>query len=84
MDVFYIIKVHIFQEREAAIRRMEENLDQRELQLEEKRMILEIAIRVNDLRSYLIFAFLSCKLTEDVPKSVSVTSLRCCPWTTAT
>ena len=51
MDVFYIIKVHIFQEREAAIRRMEENLDQRELQLEEKRMILEIAIRVNDLRS---------------------------------
>ena len=64
---------------------MEENLDQRELQLEEKRMILEIAIRVNDLRSYLIFAFLSSKLTEDVTDlSVSVTSLRCCLWTTAT
>ena len=85
MDVFYIIKVHIFQEREAAIRRMEENLDQRELQLEEKRMILEIAIRVNDLRSLLYFAFLSSKLTEDVTDlSVSVTSLRCCLWTTAT
>ena len=50
-SIFDIIKVHFFQEREAAIRRMEENLDQRELQLEEKRMILEIAIRVNDLRS---------------------------------
>ena len=45
---------------------MEENLDQRELQLEEKRMILEIAIRVNDLRSGLMFALLSSKLTEDI------------------
>ena len=64
---------------------MEENLDQRELQLEEKRMILEIAIRVNDLRSGLIFEFLSFKLTEAVTElSVSVTSPRCYPWTTAT
>ena len=29
---------------------MEERLDRRELELEEKRMILEIAIRVNDFR----------------------------------
>ena len=29
---------------------MEETLDRRELELEEKRVILEIAIRVNDFR----------------------------------
>ena len=43
------------QEREARIRRMEERLDRRELELEEKRMILEIAIRVNDFRYYVSF-----------------------------
>ena len=34
---------------------MELNLERRELQLEEKKLILEIAIRVNDLRSDLAF-----------------------------
>ena len=43
-------KILFIQEREARIRRMEERLDRRELELEEKRMILEIAIRVNDFR----------------------------------
>ena len=34
---------------------MELNLERRELQLEEKKLILEIAIRVNDLRPELAF-----------------------------
>ena len=34
---------------------MELNLERRELQLEEKKLILEIAIRVNDLRLGLPF-----------------------------
>ena len=34
---------------------MELNLERRELQLEEKKLILEIAIRVNDLRLDLLF-----------------------------
>ena len=43
-------RVRQLEEREANLRRMQENLDQREIQLEEKRMILEIAIRINDFR----------------------------------
>jgi len=41
-------RVRELEEREASLRRLQENLDQREIQLEEKRMILEIAIRIND------------------------------------
>ena len=36
---------------------MELNLERRELQLEEKKLILEIAIRVNDLRLVLVLVF---------------------------
>ena len=36
---------------------MELNLERRELQLEEKKLILEIAIRVNDLRLELVLVF---------------------------
>ena len=43
-------RVRELEAREENIRRMQENLDQREIQLEEKRMILEIAIRINDFR----------------------------------
>ena len=43
-------RVREVEEREANLRRMQENLDQREIQLEEKRMILDIAIRINDFR----------------------------------
>ena len=38
---------------------MELNLERRELQLEEKKLILEIAIRVNDLRGVSLL-FNSC------------------------
>ena len=43
-------RVRELEVREENLRRMQENLDQREIQLEEKRMILEIAIRINDFR----------------------------------
>ena len=38
---------------------MELNLERRELQLEEKKLILEIAIRVNDLRGVSVL-LISC------------------------